>query len=221
MHAHDVDDVSRHYLPGMGRHWLLPLYDPCTRLLGIGRHHETLVRQAAIRPGARVLEIGCGTGNLTLAAAARHPDATFIGLDPDRDALGRARAKAGRRGLEAQFRHGFAEDLPFRDGSFDRVLSAMMFHHLGDAEKRAALAEARRVLVPGGSLHLLDVGGPVTESDGLVARLLLRNPMLHDNVGDRIPSLMTASGLVDATEVAYHRSRLLGRLTFVRTAAPA
>lgn len=45
--------------------------------------------------------------------------------------------------------------------------------------------------------------------------------MRHDNVGDRIPSLMTASGLVDATEVAHHRSRLLGRLTFVRTAAPA
>lgn len=61
----------------------------------------------------------------------------------------------------------------------------------------------------------------MTASDGLVARLVLRNAMLHDNVGDRIPSLMTASGLVDATEVAHHRSRLLGRLTFVRTAAPA
>jgi SAM-dependent methyltransferase len=220
MHRHDVGQASHHYLPGMGLHWLLPLYDPRTRLLGIGRHRATLITQADIRPGTRVLEIGCGTGNLTLAAAKRHPDARIVGTDPDDDALERARTKARRRGLTAQFQRVYAQDLPYPDGSFDRVLSALMFHHLGDAEKSTALAEVRRVLVPGGSLHLVDIGGHVTASDGLAARLQLRNPMLHDNIGDRTPSLMAAAGLIDVAVVAHHRSRVLGRLTFVRAVAP-
>jgi ubiquinone/menaquinone biosynthesis C-methylase UbiE len=209
-----------HYLPGMGHDLLLPLYDPLCRLLGISRFHRPLLDQAAIRPGQRVLEIGCGTGNLALLAGRLHPDAEVVGLDPDPKALARARRKAGRRSLQVRFDRGFAQELPYADASFDRVLSALMFHHLGPDERERALLEVRRVLEPGGSLHLVDFGGARERSDGLMARLSHRSPLLQDNFGGRIPELMRAAGLADPSEVAHRVSRVMGRLTYYRAVAP-
>ncbi|HSK98933.1 MAG TPA: class I SAM-dependent methyltransferase [Rubrobacteraceae bacterium] len=214
------DGHGEHYLPGMGHDRLLPLYDPLCRLLGVSRAHESLVVRAGIRPGHRVLEIGCGTGNLALLAKRLHPGAEVVGLDPDPKALARARRKAGRDGISVSLDPGFAQELPYPDASFDRVLSAFMFHHLGAQEKAGALREARRVLKAGGSLHLLDVGGAKKRSDGFMARISHRNRMLRDNFGDCIPTLMREAGFADPTEVAQVDTRLMGRITYYRATAP-
>ena len=95
--AHPSTDGDRSFLPAMGHPALLPLYDPLTRLLGAGASSPAAARPGRDRAGQRVLEIGCGTGNLLLLAARRHPRATLIGLDPDRAALALARRKAARR----------------------------------------------------------------------------------------------------------------------------
>ena len=208
------------YLPGMGHNRLLPLYDPLCRLLGMPKVHRPLVDQAEIRPGQRVLEIGCGTGNLALLVKRLHPDAEIIGLDPDPKALARARCKCERRGLDVQLDCGFAEELSYPDRSIDRVLSAFMFHHLGPDEKEAVLREVRRVLKPGGSLHLLDFGGDKVPSDGFMVRLSHRNGLLRDNFGDRIPALMREAGLADPKEVDHRVGRVLGRVTYYRALAP-
>jgi ubiquinone/menaquinone biosynthesis C-methylase UbiE len=201
------------YLPGMGRDWLLPLYDPLTRALGMEAAHRSLADQADLRSGQRVLEIGCGTGNVAVLVKRLHPDVRVVGLDPDARALARAQRKARRRGLDVQLDRGFAEELPYPDESFDRVLSAFMFHHLEPAGRRRALREVRRVLRPGGSLHLLDFGGAKDASDGLVARLSQRSERLADNFGDRVPTLMREAGLADPIETG-HRVTLVGRQTF-------
>ena len=159
------------YLPGMGLRWLLPLYDPLTRAIGIPAAHRELCSQARLRPGLHVLEIGCGTGNLALHVKRSHPDLSVTGLDPDPDALARAGRKATRAGLALQLDRGFAEQMGYADGTFDRVLSAFMFHHLAADSRQRALAEVRRVLRPGGSLHLLDFGGTRNRSDGFLARM--------------------------------------------------
>ena len=52
--------TEERYLPGMGKSWLLPLYDPLVRVLGTESHHRRLVESAAVGAGERVLEIGCG-----------------------------------------------------------------------------------------------------------------------------------------------------------------
>lgn len=208
------------YVPGMGHDWLLPLYDPLYRLLGIASVHRPLVDQAGIRPGHRVLEIGCGTGNLTLLAKRLHPDAEVVGLDPDPKALARARRKAGRKALPVRLDLGFAQELPYPDASFDRVLSAFMFHHLGPDEKEKALCEVRRVLKPGGSLHLLDLGGAKASSDGFLARLGHRHGRLRDNLDDRIPTLMREASLADPTEVAHRVTKVWGRVTYYRATVP-
>ncbi|MGH2896944.1 MAG: class I SAM-dependent methyltransferase [Solirubrobacteraceae bacterium] len=82
--------ARRRYLPGMGRDWLLPLYDPFTRLVGIESAHRALVEQAELEPVERVLEIGCGTANLALLVKRMRPQIEVVGLDPASTALGRA-----------------------------------------------------------------------------------------------------------------------------------
>ena len=181
--------------------------------------HRQLVNQARIQPAQRILEIGCGTGNLAILIKRLHPDAEMVGIDPDPKALARAQRKAGREALSVHLDRGFAEELPYLDASFDRVLSALMFHHLGTEEKEKTLDEARRVLKPGGSLHLLDFGGAKVRSDGLIARLHHRSERLRDNFGDRIPTLMREAGFADPTEVT-HRITIAGRLTYYRASVP-
>jgi ubiquinone/menaquinone biosynthesis C-methylase UbiE len=190
------------YLPAMGHDRLLRFYDPFTRLLGVRSLHRTLAGQAEIAPGHRVLEIGCGTGNLALLVAHRYRGASVVGLDPDPLALGRARRKATRDGLPVQWDLGSAGDLPYPDASVDRVLSALMFHHLDEAEKHRALSEIKRVLRPGGRLHLVDFGG---HQRGLLTRLTHRNRRLQDNAGDRIPDRMREAGLTDVGELGRGR----------------
>jgi SAM-dependent methyltransferase len=210
-----MEEPRKTYLPGMGHDWLLPLYDPLQRLLGFETIHRQLVDQADIRPKLRVIEIGCGTGNLSILIKRLHPQAEVVGLDPDPKALARARRKAEREALSVQLDRGFAEELPYPDASFDRVFSAFMFHHLEPDEKEKTLQEARRVLKPSGSLHLVDFGGAKVRSDGFIARLQHRSERLHDNFGDRIPTFMRKVGFADPTEVA-HRVTIFGRVTYYR-----
>ena len=203
------------YVPAAGRDWLLPLYDPFTRLLGAERFHRRLLGQAAITPGARVLEIGCGTGNLAILARRLYPQAEVVGIDPDPKALARARRKAGRGGLQVQFDRAYAERLPFPEASFDVVLSALMLHHLPSDLRVAALREARRVLTPAGSLHLVDFAG-AADTGGLHAFL---GRLVHGHHGarsrdqDALPDAMRAAGFASATEIGEH-SGILGRIVY-------
>jgi ubiquinone/menaquinone biosynthesis C-methylase UbiE len=211
---------NRHdYLPAAGHDALLPGYDLLTRLLGMNRVYDALIAQADLADGLRVLEIGCGTGNLTIRTKHAHPTADLVGTDPDPRALARAQRKA--RGLTGiRFEPAYAQQLPYPDCDFDRVLSSMMLHHLGDDVKAGAAAEVFRVLRPGGRLHLVDIGGAITAHDGLAARLMMHNRHVAGNLGDSIPRLLRAAGF-DCAEVATQRHRVVGRLSYYRATRPA
>jgi ubiquinone/menaquinone biosynthesis C-methylase UbiE len=172
------------YIPAAGRDALLPGYDLLTRLLGMNRVYDTLVAQAELGAGLRVLEIGCGTGNVTTRVKRAEPGVDVVGTDPDPLALARAERKT--RGMTGvRFERAYAQALPFADGEFDRVLSSMMLHHLDDDVKAAAAAEIHRVLRPGGTLHIVDIGGPMTVHHGLAARWMKDNP--HARPDDERP----------------------------------
>jgi len=216
MTEHRPHTASRHhdYIPAFGKDALLPFYDLLTRALGMGRNYDGLVAQAELVDGLRVLEIGCGTGNVTMRVKRAAPGADVVGTDPDPLALARCQQKS--RGLTGiRFERAYAQDLPFADGQFDRVLSSMMLHHLDDDVKAAAAAEIYRVLRPGGSVHILDVGGAMTAADGFVARRMLRSPHIPGSLGDAIPRLLRSVGF-DAEVVASRPHRFVGRLTFYR-----
>jgi SAM-dependent methyltransferase len=144
------------YLPAAGHDWALPLYDPLVKLLGADSARISVLQRAKISPGHRVLDIGCGTGTFAIFMKSSHVDIDVVGLDPDPHALARARRKAARARADIRFDQGFSDDLPYLNGSFDHVFSTFMFHHLRAEQKKNTLAEVRRVLARGGSLHLLD-----------------------------------------------------------------
>jgi SAM-dependent methyltransferase len=209
---------DRRYLPGMGLDWLLPLYDPFTRLIGIGPAHRKLAEQAELGSAQRALEVGCGTGNLSLLAKRLYPQLEVVGLDPDPKALARARRKALAAGLGLKFDRGFADQLPYPDGSFDRVLSALMFHHLDPDLRVASLREMLRVLRPDGTLHLMDFGGDSGHLHGLT-RLARRNRMLQDNWDERIPAQLRDAGFGEPAQTGQ-LTRHIGRLAYYRAARP-
>lgn len=205
------------YLPAAGHDLLLPGYDLLTWFLGMNRAYRALIEQAALTDGLSVLEVGCGTGNVITRVLRKYPGVKGVGCDPDPRALARAEKKA--RGTGVRFDRGYVQELPYGDGEFDRVLSSMMWHHLDEDVKAKAAEQIFRVLRPGGSLHLVDIGGEMTADDGFLARRMLNNPHAAGNLGDAIPRRLRDAGF-DCTHVATQRLRLFGRITFLQAIRP-
>lgn len=106
---------------------------------------DTLVEEGDLA-GRRILDVGCGTGVVALALAERR--SRCWGVDPSEEMLEVARARVGRG---VGLKRGRAEDLPFKDGWFERVLLRLVVHLV---ERPKAFAEAFRVLAPNGRLVL-------------------------------------------------------------------
>jgi ubiquinone/menaquinone biosynthesis C-methylase UbiE len=207
------------FTPAAGHDVFLPFYDPLMKLLGFGRLHRALLAQAELQPEHRVLDVGCGTGMLALTVKRLHPGLEAVGLDPDLNALARARRKAERAGLRVRFDQGFAGDLPYPDASFDRVFSSMMFHHLKRDQKEGMLREVRRVLAPGGRLEFLDFSHPGGSVHGFLARLVHSHAELRDNVDERIVDRMAKAGFVGAI-LLREQGTLFGRVGFFQGSVP-
>jgi ubiquinone/menaquinone biosynthesis C-methylase UbiE len=213
-------ETRRTYLPAAGYHWSLALYDPLVKLLGGDAARAMLVEQAVVRAAHRVLDIGCGTGSLLVTIKRKYPEADVVGLDPDPRALARARRKGQRSGIWFQLDQGFADELPYPDGSFDRVLSSFMFHHLENSDKVKTLREARRVLKPGGRFHLMDFATADSVSAGRIARWIHSSPRLNDNSEARLVSLMREAGLSDPKRIGSRRSHA-GELAYYQATSSA
>lgn len=211
-----ITEPRRRFVPGMGVDWLLPLYDPFTWLLGLNRERRELLRQADLRPGHRVLDIGCGTGSLAVLTKRLFPDVEVVGIDPDEKALARAVRKARRAGVSVQFARGFSDALDYPAASFDRVFSSMMFHHLERGEKERTLRAIQRVLRADGSFHLLDFGGP--ESAGHRSRLhaLHAHRRLTDNDERTILGLLTDAGFTNPAKTADRALLRFIRIVYYR-----
>lgn len=197
-----MDEAERSYLPAMGKHWLLPLYDPFLWLFGADGPKRQLIEQATIRPGFRVLDVGCGTGSLAVLIKKSHPEAAIVGLDPDPAALAMANRKAKRARLRIEFDRGFSDHMPYLDSSFDRVFSSFMIHHLKPDERAATLVEIRRVLKTGGSVHLLDFAPHESTPHGAGSHRFHLAPHAEEHFEGQMTSLMSEAGFVEASEVA-------------------
>jgi ubiquinone/menaquinone biosynthesis C-methylase UbiE len=192
---------QRSYIPAASYHWLLPLCDLVTKLTGADPARSALLQQAELRPGQQILDIGCGTGSLAILLKQLHPKIDVVGLDPDPKALALARRKAQRAGVSPRFDQGFSDALEYPADSFDHVFSSFMFHHLRNNQKEDTLREIRRVLKPGGYLHLLDFRGPNTGDTRPVTHWFHSRRILRDNAENRILELITRAGLAEANVV--------------------
>lgn len=112
--------------------------------------HDRVVGFLAIEPGARVLDVACGTGGVALRAA--RAGAEVVGIDISADQLAKARRAAAAQGLEIRFDEGDCQELPYGDARFDAVASA--FGAIFAPDHRRTAAELARVCRPGGRLAL-------------------------------------------------------------------
>ena len=113
---------------------------------------EPIFDRHPIGSGA-VLDVGCGTGEITARLAAKYPEATFVGIDLEEPHLERARARCAELGSRVRFQVGDALDLPFEARTFDYVVCRHLLQAVPDPVR--LLSEARRVLRPGGRMHLI------------------------------------------------------------------
>jgi len=119
--------------------------------------HKKLVKQAALKPGERALDVGCGPGTLVLFLATKvAPGGEAVGIDASPEMIERATQKARKAGTAARFEMAAIESLPFADASFDVATSTFMLHHLPHDVQATGLSEVRRVLKPGGRLFIAD-----------------------------------------------------------------
>jgi SAM-dependent methyltransferase len=228
---------DRPFLPGMGKTWLLPLYDVFSRVIGVRALHKRGAELAGVEPGQAGVDVGCGTANLSLAVLAAQPEARVTGLDPDGHALRRAARKARRRGVGLTLVQGYADRIPAEDASLDHVISSLALHHLDDDDRAAFARDALRALRPGGTVTIVDFGGPATDVEdaghhshgplhflrhlpGLLRWRVRHNPIVARNHDNGIVTLLAEAGFDGAREVA-HADHRFGRVTFVQASRAA
>ena len=169
-----------------------PYYDFAVQLTTLGqarRLRRMTVDQALIQPGDHVLDVGCGTGEVTLLAKQRAKQGKVYGIDPAPEMIGVARKKAARKQLDIDFRMGVLESLPFPDASMDVVTSSLMMHHLPGALQVRGLAEIYRVLKPGGRLLIADFLRPTGSFLNHLYIAFTRHHGLRKGIEDFIPLL--------------------------------
>lgn len=198
--------ASARYVPAAGRAAFTRLYDPVVRLTmreAQWRPHLCAQVLASVPTGGHVVDVGAGTGTLTTELARRRGDVQIYGVDGDPAILEHARSKPSGDAIE--WRLGLAGDLPFDEASADAVMMSLLLHHLDPPSKRQALAEARRVLRPGGRLHIADWGVP--HDPGMRAAFLVLQVIdgfegTRDHVAGRLGSFVAAAGF---SEPRRHR----------------
>ena len=207
---------KKHYIPALSFRWLTPLYDPLLKwVMREESFKRKLVQQANIQPQMRVLDLGCGTGTLTLMLKRAYPEAQITGLDGDPEVLEIARDKT--RGVDIQWDEGLASSLPYPDSTFDRVVTSLVVHHLITDDKRRAFEEIHRVLKPRGELHVLDFGAPHSSLTRFMTTYMRRLEEAADNFDGMIPRFITEAGFRSVNE-AENFVTLFGPLSLWRAA---
>jgi ubiquinone/menaquinone biosynthesis C-methylase UbiE len=204
--------ATERYVPAAGRAAFTGAYDAVLALTMRERSWRPVLVDAVlagVASGGTVVDVGAGTGTLAIALAEARPDVAVVAVDGDPRVQELARRKAGAE--RVRWRRGLAQELPLPDGSADRVVTSLLLHHLGPDGKRAALAEARRVLRPGGRLHVADWGRP---ADPLMRAAFLALQLIdgfagtRDHAAGRLPRLIADAGFADV------RARLRLRTTW-------
>jgi ubiquinone/menaquinone biosynthesis C-methylase UbiE len=201
-----ADPVVAEYAKAAGR------YDEKWAFYVEATTRETL-RRLPMTPSARVLDVGCGTGELLRRLRARYPDALLAGLDPVAEMLTVAKDKlSGREDL----RIGYADILPWNGGSFDVVVSCNMFHYI--THPVDALREMSRVLRPGGTIVLTDWCDDYIACRICNLYLRLTNRAFYKTYRQaECLALLQAAGFRDVKLERYKISWLWGLMTAVVT----
>ncbi len=219
---------SEAYIPALRFHWLTPLYDT---VVGAVLRERTLrrlmVEQIDPKPAAQVLDLGCGTGTLSLLLKKTHPEIQIVGLDIDPAVLEIARQKQRASGLDVAFTrgdiHSLIDEGSFTPNAFDHVVSSFVFHHLSRDQKRRTLDAVLQVLKPGARFLLVDFGKPANiflRAGFFLVQLLDGFARTSDNVRGELPRFVNEAGFVEVSQ-GRPFSTALGSVSFISGRKPA
>jgi ubiquinone/menaquinone biosynthesis C-methylase UbiE len=206
VHTSDVDHHSHDRLIRWA--WA---YDLTIGLLGRrGRRLRVMFAdELQLRPGDRVLDVGCGTGRLAMVFGDRvDPGGSVDGIDAAAEMIKRATARARKRGIPVTFQVARAQQLPFPDATFDAVACILALHHVADDDQLTAVQEMYRVLKPGGRLLIAEFA----KAPRFPHRGLRQLRSVAGNMVDKALQLAVASGFTDATPGDTNHS-WLGKIT--------
>jgi ubiquinone/menaquinone biosynthesis C-methylase UbiE len=198
--------ATQNYVPALRYKWLTRWYDSVmAKVFPEVRVRRALIDSANIQKGHRVLEFGVGTASLSILLKQIHRLPEVVGVDVDPEVLRIARQKIEKSGLFMELEQYDGSILPFADQSFDRVVTCLVLHHLDPEQKRQSLREIRRVLKPGGSLHVADWGKPSNWRMRLafyMVQVLDGFKTTTENVRGLLPQIFQETGFLMVNESA-------------------
>jgi ubiquinone/menaquinone biosynthesis C-methylase UbiE len=202
----DEDSIMRSQMEQM-----VDSYDSYMRKVTLGREHalrEMTVKLAQVSPGDHVLEVGCGTGTLTLESKRQAgPSGKVHGIDIIPGMVEVARRKAAQAELDVEFQLGGMDAIPFDENQFDVVMCSFMIFHMSETVRRKGIPEIHRVLRPQGRLLVLDLALPPHPVLRAIAKMLFGGMLQHD-LRELLP-LMESSSFSDV-EIGQAPFRVLG-----------
>ena len=201
-----MNETARPHTPPLGHKALTPLYDLAIALLTRERKwRRAFIEDIGPKPNDKIIDIGSGTGSLAVAIHTVSPQTAYLGIDPDEDAVRRAKAKNERKKSNAKFEVGyFSSDAHFAKPAPDKIISSLVLHQVPLLEKQRILEEIYQALKPGGFVHIADYG----QQKGLMRFLFRATVQALDGVEDTqpnadgiVPQLLNDAGFADVVEV--------------------
>jgi ubiquinone/menaquinone biosynthesis C-methylase UbiE len=204
-----ISEEDRKHLGGMED--MVDTYDSYMRKITFGRERQlrdSTVAMAGVQPGNSVLEIGCATGSLTMAAKrAAGPGGRVCAIDIIPGMIEYSRKKALDAGVDILFQNGSIDNIPFPDSQFDVVMCSFMIFHMSETTRVKGLAEIWRVLKPGGRLFIADLALPRQPVQRFIADKFLGFSQLPE-LAELLPVLKQKG--FDSVETGISDFRIVG-----------